>query len=77
MNASATAPVATAQVLAWIEEQPRRYVATFEVWRTSCPRPAVWDDAGADNLVRVDRGDVLVTAAGDEYLAAHTAAGTR
>ena len=48
-----TAP--TAQLLAWIAERSPGYTETLEVWRTSCPRLAVWEDALADGLVRVDQ----------------------
>jgi len=63
-----TAP--TLQLLAWIEERSRSRAETIEAWKTSCPRLAVWEDALADRLVRVDRGRVLLTAAGRELLAA-------
>ncbi len=63
-----TAP--TVQMLVWIAEQPRSYAETIEVWKTSCPRLAVWEDALADDLVRIDRGRVLLTAAGRELLTA-------
>ena len=50
-----TAP--TAQLLAWIAERSPGYTETLsKVWRTSCPRLAVWEDALADGLVRVDHG---------------------
>ena len=62
-----TAP--TAQFLAWLAERPRGYTETVEVWRTSCPRLAVWEDALADGLVRADRGSVELTAAGRAALA--------
>ena len=62
-----TAP--TAQLLAWIAERSPGYTETLEVWRTSCPRLAVWEDALADGLVRVDHGSVLLTAAGRDVLA--------
>jgi hypothetical protein len=62
-----TAP--TAQLRLWIAERSRSYAETIEVWRTSCPRLAVWEDALADDLVRIDRGRVLLTAAGRELLA--------
>jgi len=55
-------------MLEWIAEQPRSYAETIEVWKTSCPRLAVWEDAVADDLVRIDRGRVLLTAAGRELL---------
>ena len=61
-----TAP--TEQLLAWIAERPRRYDETIEVWKTSCPRLAVWEDALADELVRIDRGIVRLTAAGTRLL---------
>ncbi len=63
-----TAP--TVQMLVWIAEQPRSYAETIEVWKTSCPRLAVWEDALADDLVRIDRARVLLTAAGRELLTA-------
>ena len=63
-----TAP--TAQFLAWVAEQPRGYTETIEVWRTSCPRLAVWEDALADGLVCADRGAVRLTPAGRDALAA-------
>jgi len=68
MNQTPTVTAPTAQLLLWIAEQPRRYAETIEVWRTSCPRLAVWEDALADDLVRVDRGRVLLTVAGSELL---------
>jgi hypothetical protein len=61
-----TAP--TVQLLLWIAERSRSYAETIEVWKTSCPRLAVWEDALADDLVRIDRGSVLLTAAGRELL---------
>ena len=63
-----TAP--TEQLLAWIAERPRRYDETIEVWKTSCPRLSVWEDALADGLVRIEGRCVLLTAAGDELLIA-------
>jgi hypothetical protein len=61
-----TAP--TLQLLAWIAEQSRSYSETIDVWKTSCPRLAVWEDALADDLVRVNRGCVSLTAAGGQVL---------
>jgi hypothetical protein len=61
-----TAP--TAQLLAWLAEQPRSYAETIEAWKTSCPRLSVWEDALADDLVRVERRCVVLTAAGSELL---------
>jgi hypothetical protein len=61
----------TLQLLAWIAERDRTYAQTMEAWKTSCPRLTVWEDAVADGLVRVQRGTVLVTAAGTELLSTH------
>jgi hypothetical protein len=61
-------PAPTLQLLMWIGEQPRSYAETMEAWRTSCPRLSVWEDAVADELVRVDRGRVLLTAAGRDLV---------
>jgi hypothetical protein len=61
-----TAP--TVQLLEWIAERSRSYAETIEAWKTSCPRLAVWEDALAERLVRVERGRVLLTTAGRELL---------
>jgi len=58
----------TLQLLAWIAERDRTYTQTMDAWKTSCPRLTVWEDAVADGLVRVQRGTVLLTAAGTELL---------
>src|SRR6266566_567097 len=69
MNRLPTVTAPTVQLLAWIAEQSRSHAETIEWWKTSCPRLAVWEDALADNLVRIDRGRVLLTPAGRELLA--------
>ena len=63
-----TVSAATVQLLVWIAEQSRSYAETIEVWKTSCPRLAVWEDALADGFVRIDRERVLLTATGEELL---------
>ena len=68
MNRMLTPTAPTVQMLAWIAERSRSYAETIEVWKTSCPRLAVWEDAVADDLVRIDRGRVLLTAAGRKLL---------
>ena len=68
MNQMPNATAPTVQLLLWLGEQSRTYAETIEVWKTSCPRLAVWEDALAEGLVRVDRGYVLPTAAGRELL---------
>ena len=69
MAAVVTAP--TIQLLAWLAEQSRSYSETIEVWKTSCPRLAVWEDSLADKLVRIEAGRVHLTAAGGKLLAMH------
>lgn len=59
---------ATVQLLTWIAEQNRSRAETVEVWKTSCPRLAVWEDALVDGLVRIERGSVVLTDAGRELL---------
>jgi hypothetical protein len=68
MNQMPTVTAPTLQLLEWIAEQSRSYDETIEVWKTSCPRLTVWEDALADDLVRIDRGCVLLTAVGKELL---------
>lgn len=65
------------QLLAWVAARPRRYDATMDAWRTSCPRLSVWEDALEAGLVEVvgDEGGsqgaaaVRLTAAGRALLA--------
>jgi hypothetical protein len=66
----------------WIASEPRLYSEVIEVWRTSCPRLTIWEDA-------VDRGyvarqpvagagagvRVVITEGGAEFLRAHGRAG--
>ena len=35
----------------WIAKEPRRYADALEVWRTTCPRLTVWEDATERGLV--------------------------
>jgi hypothetical protein len=63
-----TAAAPTLQLLTWIAERSRTYPETIEVWRSSCPRLTVWEDALSDGLVRIERGQVLLTAEGAELL---------
>ena len=37
--------------LAWLEAKPRLYAEVMDVWRTSCPRLTVWEDAVDAGLV--------------------------
>ena len=65
-----TVSAPTMQLLEWLAERSRTYAETIEVWKTSCPRLAVWEDALGDDLVRVDNGFVVLTPWARELLAA-------
>ncbi len=60
----------------WIAKEPRSYDHVMDVWRTSCPRLTVWEDAVDRGLVRRDATTgagfiVLVTQRGRELLQQH------
>ena len=62
-------------LLEWIGTGPRPYSEVMEVWRTSCPRLPVWEEANARGfLIRSHRQDigavVRVSPAGLAHLAA-------
>lgn len=44
----------TRQLLEWIAERPRTYAEVLDVWRTSCPRLSIWEDACIDGLIECD-----------------------
>jgi hypothetical protein len=66
----------TLDFLAWLRTGPRPYAEVMEVWRTSCPRLPIWEDAVDDGLVahqHVPGGPAMVTltAKGMGLLSAH------
>lgn len=77
--ADATDPLVL-DLVEWIAREPRTYSEAIEAWRTSCPRPTIWEDA-------VDRGyvtreaivgagvRVAITEDGATFLRAHGRAG--
>ena len=62
----------TRDLLTWIAATPRTYRETMEVWRTSCPRLSIWEDAVDDGLVRVRAGRTELTSLGDAALHSDT-----
>jgi len=65
------------QLLEWIDAGPHTYAEAIEVWRTSCPRLSIWEDACIAGLVDcdADHGKVLrVSAKGRALLERHAAA---
>jgi len=47
----------TLELLDWVAERPRTYGETMGVWRTSCPRMPIWEDASGDHLLTLMAGD--------------------
>jgi hypothetical protein len=56
------------ELLSWLDERPRGYAETIEVWHSHCPRFTIWEDALADGLIRVESARVLVTPRGQALL---------
>ena len=66
-------------LLEWLGNAPRPYSEVIEVWRTSCPRLPVWEEANTRGFVeRLHHAGsealVTVSTAGAEHLRAHRAA---
>ena len=63
-------------LLDWLAPEPRPYAEVMDVWRTSCPRLPIWEDAVDRGLVvrrrDVDAGPpvVALTAAGRRMIEA-------
>lgn len=60
----------------WIARAPRPYSEVIEIWRTSCPRLTIWEDAvEAGYVARQNRAGagplVTVTEDGERLLRAH------
>ena len=73
----------TLQLLQSLAERPRPYAEVLEMWRTSCPRLSIWEDACIDGLVDCAPGSapelhlVTVSARGRALLADALAEGER
>ncbi len=60
----------------WIAREPRQYSEVVEIWRTSCPRLTIWEDAADAGYVErkaiKDVGVIVtVTDAGQRLLCAN------
>jgi hypothetical protein len=55
-------------LLEWLAMRERSYAEVMDVWRTSCPRLPVWEDANDRGLVETELSTVRVTAEGRELL---------
>jgi hypothetical protein len=62
-------------LLAWVANHDRVYEEVMNLWRTSCPRLPVWEDANDRGLVTTVAADgrcvVRITGLGSELLEAH------
>jgi len=63
-----------ADLVEWVSKAPRSYSEVMDVWRTSCPRLTVWEDAVDRGYLvreRVDGGSIAVrvTLEGRKFLA--------
>jgi hypothetical protein len=58
------------QMLEWIAVRPRDYAEVMAVWRTSCPRLSIWEDAYIDGLIDYEpgTGKVILSDAGKAFL---------
>lgn len=41
----------TVQMLLWISQGRHSYAEVLDVWKSTCPRLAIWEDACADGLI--------------------------
>ena len=59
----------TLQMLEWIASKPRTREEVLQVWRTSCPRLSIWEDACIDGLVEFGAGGALrLSPSGERFL---------
>jgi hypothetical protein len=62
----------TRDFLVWITSAPRTHADVMDVWRSSCPRITVWEDALIAGLVEVDGASmpqhIVITPAGRAML---------
>ena len=63
-------------LLEWIARKPRLYSEVMEVWRTSCPRLPVWEQANELGFIAREHregagGFVSVSPVGRAFLSRH------
>lgn len=62
----------TLQLLQWIRSAPRTYGDALDVWRSSCPRHTIWEDALAAGFIQCGTAassPLALTAKGERLLA--------
>jgi hypothetical protein len=68
----------TLQLLEWVDEHHQSYAEVLDVWRSTCPRHTVWEDACGEGLIACEPNGahlVSLTAKGRALLLAHRHAG--
>lgn len=61
----------TRQLLEWIDAGAHTYAEALEVWRSSCPRHTIWEDALEAGYIDCARGSspsLSLTASGRAFL---------
>ncbi|MDB5760305.1 MAG: hypothetical protein JWM30_3594 [Burkholderia sp.] len=61
----------TLQMLQWIAQGTHPYAEVLDVWKSTCPRLTIWEDACADGLVDSSpgmSGVVTLTEKGRHFL---------
>ena len=70
-----TVEILMLDLLEWIGPEPRPYAEALDVWRTTCPRLPVWEEAHSRGFLRrhraAGRSLVSVSRAGAEHLRQH------
>ena len=71
-----TADALVLDLVEWIGREPRPYSEVIEVWRTSCPRLTIWEDAVDRGYVARQPGSgqaihVAITESGAKFLREH------
>jgi hypothetical protein len=63
----------TRQLLEWIDAGDRTYAQALEVWRSSCPRHTIWEDAleaGYIDCARDGAAALTLTSSGRAFVRA-------
>lgn len=66
----------TSQMLEWIDQGTHSYAEAIDIWKSSCPRLSIWEDACADGLISSApgmSGVVSLTERGRNFLSQHHA----
>jgi hypothetical protein len=76
LSADDTVGALILNLLEWVGPTPRLYDEVIEVWRTSCPRLPVWEDANDRGFIvrhrEPGRGQLIsVSTAGADHLRLH------